>query len=48
MALRGQHFEVGMDDSIKYCRETRRDAVDDSLGLLKLWKFSELFPKVGD
>lgn len=48
MALRGQHFEVGMDDSTKYCREARRDAVDDSLGLLKLRMFSELFQKLGD
>lgn len=48
MALRGQHYEVGMDNSTKYCREARRDAVDDSLGLLKLQMFSELFQKLGD
>lgn len=48
MAPRGQHFEAGKDNSITYCREARRDAADDSLGLLKLRMFSELSPKVGD
>lgn len=48
VAPRGQHFEAGKDESTKYCRDARRDAVDDSLGLLKLQMFSELSPKVGD
>lgn len=30
----GQHFKVGMDDSAKYCREARRDAVNVSTGSL--------------
>lgn len=48
VAPRGQHFEAGKDDSTKNCRGARRDAVNDSLGLLKLPMFSELSPKVGD